>query len=72
MTVFEFAKKCMNDKEFCAGGIVKNEKKQLDAVGFSYMVERGEIAQYGDDAEKFYSALVTLVKLQKKYQSIQG
>ena len=32
MTVYDFAKKCMADPEFNRGGIVKNERKYLDAA----------------------------------------
>ena len=47
MTVYDFAKKCMADPEFNRGGIVKNERKYLDAVGFQYMVEDGQVINGG-------------------------
>ena len=67
MTVFEFAKKLMKNEEFLAGGIAKNERKMLDAVGFEYTMKNGTIHHVGDDATEFYNAMATLVKLQKKY-----
>ena len=53
MTVYEFAKKCMDDSEINAGGIVTNERKYLDAVGFTYTVKGGSVQCIGDDAEEF-------------------
>ncbi len=67
MTVYEFAKKCMNDEEFNAGGIVSNERKYLDAVGFSYMVKGGAVQIIGDDTAEFYRAMEALRKLNNKY-----
>lgn len=67
MTVYEFAKKCMNDEEFNNGGIVKNERKCLDAVGFEYTVKDGCVSCTGADAAEFYKAMSILRDLQKKY-----
>ena len=67
MTVYEFAKKCMADEEFNKGGIVKNERKYLDAVGFQYTVKGGEIVDSGEDLKEFYEAMHTLLFLQDKY-----
>lgn len=66
MTVYEFAKKCMSDTEFNKGGIVKNERKYLDAVGFEYKVSHGQIVE-SEDIDKFYEAMVTLLRLNEKY-----
>lgn len=70
MTVYEFAKKCMGDAEFNKGGIVKNERKYLDAVGFEYKVSNGQIVE-GEDIDKFYEAMVTLLRLNDKYKKVQ-
>ena len=67
MTVYEFAKKCMNDEEFNRGGIIKNERKYLDAVGFEYTVKDGGIESLGEDLGKFYDAMTTLLTLNDKY-----
>lgn len=68
MTVYEFAKKCMNDEEFNRGGIVKNERKYLDAVGFEYTVKDGVLASQGEDLSMFYDAMMTLLVLNDKYK----
>ena len=70
MTVYEYAQKLMEDQEFNAGGIPEDERKCLDAVGFKYVVEHGEVAEFGKDAEEFYAAMNTLVRLQKKYKKV--
>lgn len=67
MTVYEFAKKCMNDPEYNRGGIVKNERKYLDAVGFKYTVENGCITDTGEDLHKFYEAMSMIQALNEKY-----
>lgn len=67
MTVLQFANKCMKDSEFLRGGIVKNERKCLDEIGFSYKVEGGQITESGEDLAKFYEAVNTLVWLNRKY-----
>lgn len=67
MTVYEFAKKCMNDEEFNRGGVVWNERKYLDAVGFEYTVKDGCISCVGEDATEFYRAMGILKDLQEKY-----
>lgn len=67
MTVYDFAKKCMADPEFNRGGIVKNERKYLDAVGFQYMVEDGQVINGGTDVHDFYDAMMTLLRLNNKY-----
>ena len=66
MTVYEFAKACMKDKEFNCGGIIRNEQKYLNAVGFSYTVEDGTVRE-SEDLKLFYEAMYTLYELQKKY-----
>lgn len=68
MTVYEFAKVCMNDDEFNRGGIVKNEREYLDKVGFDYKVSRGVICELGDDLKNFYNAMQILLELQNKYK----
>ena len=70
MTVFDFARKCMNDEEFNRGGIVKNERKWLDAVGFRYTVEGGQIVDSDDDVSEFYKAMYTLLMLNNKYKGV--
>lgn len=67
MTVYDLAKKCMKDEEFNRGGIIKNERKYLDAVGFAYKVDGGVVVECGDDAHEFYEAMCTLAKLNQKY-----
>lgn len=67
MTVYEFAKKLMNDSEFNAGGIPANERKYLDAVGFEYTVKDGQVWDYADDLAEFYKAMSTLATLNHKY-----
>lgn len=67
MTVYEFAKKCMQDEEFNRGGIVKNERKLLDSVGFEYTMQSGVINSVGKDASDFYIAMESLRQLNKKY-----
>lgn len=67
MTVYEFAKKLMNDEEYNRGGVPRNERKYLDAIGFSYTVESGQVESYGDDLRKFYEAMETLCTLHRKY-----
>ena len=71
MTVYEFAKKCMNDAEFNRGGIVKNERKLVDAVGFEYKAANGQIIEGGADLNRFYEAMSTLQYLQNKYNKVQ-
>ena len=68
MTVYEFANKCMADKEFNNGGIVTNEREYLDAVGFEYTVSRGCVSASGPDLAKFYEAMETLRDLNIKYK----
>lgn len=67
MTVYEFAKKLMKDEEFNRGGIIRNERKYLDAVGFEYTVKDGCLYSQGEDLTKFYEAMYTLYELEKKY-----
>lgn len=71
MTVYEFAKRCMNDEEFNTGGIVTNERTYLDAVGFSYTVKGGSVHSISDDAEEFYRAMEVLRKLNNKYSKAE-
>lgn len=68
MTVYDFAKKCMADEEYNRGGLPKNERKYLDAIGFKYTVEDGCIAEAGDDLKAFYDAMAVLCNLNIKYQ----
>lgn len=68
MTVFEFARKCMKDDEFLRGGIVKNERKLIDSVGFDYTVKDGMINESGEDLAAFYEAMYTLLRLNDKYK----
>ncbi len=69
MTVYDFAKKCMADEEFNRGGIVKNERKYLDKIGFDYKVSHGAICESGEDLERFYNAMQVLLELQNKYSN---
>lgn len=66
-TVYDFAKACMKDPEFNRGGIVKNERKWLDAIGFEYTVVGGQVNGSGEDLAKFYEAMQTLLTLKDKY-----
>lgn len=68
MDVYGFAKACMKDEEFNRGGIVKNERKYLDAIGFEYVMEKGKVKCAGDDLGKFYGAMAVLLELQNKYK----
>lgn len=68
MTVIEFAKKCLGDEEFRCGGVVKNERRYLDAVGFDYTVKGGVIMESGEDLRRLYEALQTILDLDKKYR----
>lgn len=68
MTVYDFAKKLMNDPDFNAGGIMKNERKYMDAIGFEYTVKDGCVYSYGDDLREFFEAMCKLCKLNKKYK----
>lgn len=68
MTVIQFANKCMKDAEFLKGGIIKNERKYLDDIGFSYTVQGGQIVDSGDDLNDFYKAVFTLLRLNDKYR----
>lgn len=67
MTVYDFAKKLMNDDEFNRGGVMKNERKYMDAIGFEYTVKDGCVESYGDDLRDFFSAMCTLCDLNRKY-----
>lgn len=67
MTVYDFAKKLMNDEEFNRGGVMKNERKYMDAIGFEYTVKDGCVESYGDDLRDFFSAMCTLCDLNRKY-----
>lgn len=69
MTVYEFAKKLFKDEEFNCGGIIANERKYLDAIGFEYTVKDGCLYGMGDDLKAFYEAMATLQMLNKKYSS---
>lgn len=69
MTVYDFAKKLMADEEFNAGGIIPNERKYLDAIGFRYIVEDGIVVESGDDLRSFYEAMQTILALNDKYLS---
>ena len=67
-TVYDFAKKLMADEEFNRGGIMKNERKYIDSIGFDYTFHGGCIDEYGDDLSKFFSAMCTLCELNRKYK----
>lgn len=67
VTVYDFARKLMRDEEFNRGGIMKNERKYIDAIGFDYTVHGGQLDEYGEDLRKFFDAMCTLCMLQKKY-----
>lgn len=67
MTVIQFFNKCLKDPETRAGGIMENERKYLDAVGFKYTVEDGRVVEYGEDLDEFYKILYSLLRLEKKY-----
>lgn len=67
MTVYDFAKKLMNDDEFNRGGVMKNERKYMDAIGFEYTVKDRCVESYGDDLRDFFSAMCTLCDLNRKY-----
>ena len=71
MTVYDLAKKCMADDEFNRGGILKNERKYLDDIGFEYTVKDGCVYSYGDDLSSFYNAMETLSNLNRKYKRIE-
>ena len=67
MTVYDFARKCMKDPEFNCGGIPKNERKCLDAIGFDYSIVDGCMCE-GEDLYRFYQAMCTLKALNDKYK----
>lgn len=67
ITVYDFAKKLMADEEFNRGGIMKGERKYIDAIGFDYAVHGGVLDEYGEDLRKFFSAMCTLCDLNRKY-----
>lgn len=67
MTVYDFAKKLMADEEFNRGGIMKNERRYIDAIGFEYTVKDGVINEYGTDLRDFFSAMCMLCNLNQKY-----
>ena len=66
-TVYDFARKLMADAEFNRGGIMKNERRYIDSIGFEYTVRDGCIDEYGEDLRKFFSAMCTLCDLNSKY-----
>lgn len=71
-TVYSFAKRLMDDKEFNCGGIIENERKYLDAIGFDYIKdEYGQVSESGDDLCKFYEAMRIIWELQRKYSAKQ-
>lgn len=65
-TVYSFAKKLMSNEEFNRGGIIENEKKYLDSIGFEY-TEADHGYETGEDLHRFYAAMMTLWELNKKY-----
>ena len=67
MTVIEFANKCLKDKEVLSGGVIKNERRYLDDIGFSYTVAYGQVDSAGEDLAAFYDAIFTIIRLDKKY-----
>lgn len=70
-TVYSFAKKLMDDKEFNCGGIIENERKYLDAIGFDYTIDEDGNVSDGEDLTEFYSAMITIWKLHRKYSAKQ-
>lgn len=72
MTVIQFANKCMKDADFLKGGVMKNERKYLDDIGFKYTVEDGCITESGDDLHEFYNAVYTLLRLNERYERKRG
>ena len=66
-TVYSFAKHCMSDVEFNAGGIPTNEKAYLDSIGFSYTMNGDDIEESGADLTEFYEAMFTRRRLYEKY-----
>lgn len=68
MTVYDFAKALMRDDEFNRGGIMKNERRYLDDIGFEYVVKDGQVHEYGDDLRDFYEAMSKLCNLNIKYR----
>lgn len=67
MTVYEYAKILFKDEEHNKGGIINNERKYLDKVGFEYTVKDGCISCVGEDGARFYDAMEILRELNKKY-----
>ena len=72
LTVYDFAKHCMRDAEFNKGGVPKNERKYLDAIGFEYSVKDGCLYGCGEDLGKFFEAMTTLQTLNEKYMRKQN
>lgn len=67
-TVYSFVRHCLNDREFNAGGIPTNERRYLDAIGFSYTVNDGIVSESGEDLKAFYEAMATIKRLNDKYK----
>ena len=66
-TVYDFAKKLMDDEEFNRGGIMKDERKYIDSIGFEYTIHWGQLYGHGEDLHEFFTAMWTLHELNKKY-----
>ena len=66
-TVYSFAKRLMADEEFNMGGIIENEQKYLDAIGFPYHLDEDGCVQTDGDTNTFYEAMITIWKLHQKY-----
>lgn len=66
-TVYSFAKRLMDDENFNCGGIIENEKRYLDSIGFEYTETTDGCWEDGEDLHEFYKAMITIWRLQKKY-----
>ena len=67
-TVYSFAKRLMADDEFNRGGIIENEQRYLDAIGFDYEKDaNGTICASGADLAEFYQTMEVIRCLHKKY-----
>lgn len=66
-TVYSFAKRLMADDEFNCGGIIENEQRYLDAIGFPYHLDEDGCVQTDGDTNTFYEAMITIWKLHQKY-----
>ncbi len=65
-TIYSFAKRIFDDEEANCGGIILDERKYLKAIGLGWYDRNGEWHE-NNDADKFYTAIVALWELHKKY-----